>query len=100
MERARSPGISVVLSQLSPKRREREGGTEGARRRRRPPAHPAPYATRRGPGPWGGAGWRAWHWAKQCRVPDPTLGLGDGCLGGHLLDNGSWESLLGDLTWL
>lgn len=30
----------------------------------------------------------------------PTLQLGDDCLGGHLRDNGSWESLFGDLTWL
>lgn len=60
VEWARSPGTSVVISQHGPQREEqegaREGGTEGARRRRRPPAHPAPYATRRGPGPWGGAG--------------------------------------------
>lgn len=100
VERARSLGTSVVISQHGPRLRELEGGIEGARRRRRPPAHPAPYATRRGPGPWGGAGWRAWPY-NAVQGPGPlTLRLGDGCLGGHLRDYGSWESLSGDFTWL
>lgn len=100
VERARSPGTSVAISQRGPKQREQEGGTEGARRRHRPPAHPAPYATRRGPGPWGGAGWRAWPCNAVQGPGPPTLRLGNGCLLGHLRDNGSWESLFGDLTWL
>lgn len=100
VERACSLGTSVVISQHGPRLREPEGGIEGARRRRRPPAHPAPYATRRGPGPWGGAGWRAWPYNAVQGPGPPTLRLGDGCLGGHLRDNGSWESLSGDFTWL
>lgn len=59
VEKAHCRATVVGISQLRPMRREREGRTEGAGRRHRPPAHPAPYATRRGPGPWGGAGWRA-----------------------------------------
>lgn len=43
-----SPATAVGISQHGPKRGELEGGTEGARRRRRPPAHPAPCATGRG----------------------------------------------------
>lgn len=73
VERERSPASAVGISQHGPKHGELEGGTEGARRRRRPPAHPAPCATGRGPGPRGGAGWRAWHCTAQCRVPDLVL---------------------------
>lgn len=73
VERARSPGTAVGISLHGLKRRELEGGTEGACRRRRPPAHPAPCATGRGPGPWGGAGWRAWHCAAQYSVLDLAL---------------------------
>lgn len=68
-----SLATAVGISQHGPKRGELEGGIEGARRRRRPPAHPAPCATGRGPGPRGGAGWRAWHCTAQCRVPDLVL---------------------------
>lgn len=73
VERERSPATAKGICQRRPKRGELVGGTEGARRRRRPPAHPAPCATGRGPGPRGGAGWRARHCTAQFRVPDLDL---------------------------
>lgn len=46
VERERSPATAMGICQRRPKRGELVGGTEGARRRRRPPAHPAPCALR------------------------------------------------------